>query len=31
MNKGLVCSKAPKKDVPATGPITGGNEKTEAG
>lgn len=31
MNKGLVFSKAPKKDAPATGLITGGNKKMEAG
>ena len=29
MNKGLLFSKAPKKDAPATGPITGGDEKME--
>jgi len=31
MNKGLLFSEAPKKDAPATGPITGGDEKMEAG
>lgn len=31
MNKGLVFSKAPKKDVPAIGLSPGENEKTKAG
>lgn len=31
MNKGLLFSKAPKKDAADTGPITGGDEKMEAG
>lgn len=31
MNKGVVFSKAPKKDAPATGLSLGGNEKMEAG
>lgn len=31
MNKSLMFSKAPKKEAPATGLITGRNEKMEAG
>lgn len=31
MNEGLMFSKAPKKDAPATGLITGGNEKRRPG